>query len=75
MTKNGFLEEVASMLLVDELNGDQKLEDLAAWDSLQALTFIAYVQGEFDVVLEGNQVAEAKTVDDLVGLVAEHLED
>ena len=53
--------------------GPEPLEDFG-WDSIAFMSFIAKVDSELGVTLPPAKIAECKTVDDLVGLVTEHLQ-
>jgi|NGEPerStandDraft_6_1074524.scaffolds.fasta_scaffold01946_5 acyl carrier protein len=52
---------------------EQKLDELEGWDSLAKVSFIAAVNGQFGITLLADRVVGAKTVADLVGLVAPHV--
>jgi acyl carrier protein len=75
MTRQEFLREFETMVKVDPgtLGGHELLENLAHWDSLQMLDFVVVVEAKFSVVLDGVAVSKARTVNDLVGFVADHL--
>jgi acyl carrier protein len=75
MTRQEFLHQFEKMVKVDPgtLGGDELLDNLAHWDSLQMLDFVVDVEAKFNVVLDGVAVSKARTVKDLVGLVADHL--
>jgi acyl carrier protein len=66
----GVLEEMLQ-LAPHTLTGGERLADLEAWDSLSALHFIAVVDKQCGLPLPGSRVARCRTVDELVGLVAE----
>lgn len=77
MTKKDFL------LLLDELfelspgtlRGGEMLGEDAKWDSITVLGFLALADEQFSAEVSPKAIAEAKTVNDLVGFVAPHLED
>ena len=75
MTRQEFLREFEKIVNLDPgtLGGDDLLEDLAHWDSLKMLDFVVDAEAKFNVVLDGEAVSRATTVNDLVGLVADHL--
>lgn len=50
------------------LTGDETLESLESWDSLAVISFIALVDDAMGVVVEGEKLARAKTVEDLLTL-------
>ena len=77
MSKQKFL------LLLDELfeedpntlTGEERLQDIEIWDSLTALGFIALVDEQFNTILSGNDIENCETVNDLVNLVSQNLDD
>lgn len=75
MNRQEFLDAIAEILELEqgELKGDEKLADLEEWDSLAFLSVIAMADEEFDVVIQGEQLEQITTVNDLVALVQEHL--
>jgi acyl carrier protein len=56
------------------LIGTEALSDIPEWDSLAVISFIALVDEQFNIILEGEKLAEAKTVADLLALLHGHLE-
>lgn len=77
MTKQEFLLQLDELLEEDPgtLTGEESLEELETWESLTVMEFLALVDETFDVVLEPKEIAACETVNDLVALVADHLED
>ena len=77
MTKQEFLKEADALMEVDpgSLKGDEVLANIPQWDSMRVLSFIVQVEEQFHLVIDGSAVAKAKTVNDLLGLVATHLHD
>jgi acyl carrier protein len=53
----------------DLVKPETELVDLEAWDSLAAVTFVAYAISEHDVKLVSDEVESAATVADLVELI------
>lgn len=51
------------------LSGGETLRNLENWDSLSTLAFIAMVDKELGLALPGNQVAQCRTVDELLELL------
>lgn len=76
MTEQQFLIEMDEDLEFPEgtLQRGVVLTDLPLWDSMQQLVFIAKCEEKAGVVVEGTKVSNAKTVDDLLSLVASGLE-
>lgn len=63
-----FLRELDEMLELDpgSLTGAEALADVEGWDSLAVISFIALVDEKLDLVVEGEKLARAKTVADLL---------
>ena len=76
MTKQEFLRELEQMMEMDSgsLTGEEVLNDLPEWDSLQILNFLVLVDEKFGVVIDGVNVMEVKTVNDLLALVDTHIQ-
>jgi acyl carrier protein len=53
------------------LHGDELLEDLENWDSLAVISYIALVDEQFGVVIEGEALVKAKSVADLYTLAVQ----
>ncbi len=47
------------------LNADTKFKQLDEWSSLTALSIIAMVDDEYDVIIKGNDIIESDTIQDL----------
>jgi len=75
MNKVEFVNLIEDVLEEDKgtLKGPEVLEDVG-WDSMTFMGFIAKVDSELGVTLAPAKIAECKNVDDLVGLVSEHLD-
>ena len=75
MQKKEFLNLIEDALEADEntLTGDELLENLDLWDSLAIVTFIAMVDGEFDVTLSPEKIEVAKTIQDLIALLGDKI--
>jgi acyl carrier protein len=71
MTKQEFLRLLEGQLEVGEgsLNENQALADLEGWDSMAAVLFIALADERLGVSVVGNQIARAKTINDLLSLL------
>jgi acyl carrier protein len=72
MTKEEFLGLLEEILEEDPgtLTGTEKLkEQLAGWNSLAVVSFIALVDERFEVALSPKAIAGCKTVNDLIGLL------
>jgi len=76
MTKQEFVRALEAELEKPEgsLDPDQALTDVEGWDSLAVLLFISLSDAKFGVILSGDQIAGAKTVNDLLLLLGDRLE-
>lgn len=70
MDRKDFLLALDDMLELDPgtLTGAEVLETLDGWDSLAVISYIALVDETMDTVVEGEKLAQAKTVNDLLAL-------
>ncbi|NYZ15434.1 acyl carrier protein [Azospirillum sp. RWY-5-1] len=70
MDTKDFLLALDEMLELDPgtLTGTEELESLDNWDSLAVISFIALVDEKLGLVVEGEKLAKAKTVADLLAL-------
>ena len=75
MDRSAFLIELDEILDLEEgtLQGTEILEEIEEWDSLAVISFIALADDKFDIVIEGETLLKAQTVNDLLGLVQHHL--
>jgi len=55
------------------LNASQALAEVDGWDSLAAVLFIALADEKVGVIISGDQVAKAKTLDELLSLLGDRL--
>lgn len=71
MTKIEFVRELEDQLEMPEgsLKENQSLADLAGWDSMAAVLFIALADEKLGVTLSGDQIARSTTVDELLALL------
>lgn len=56
---------------VNDIQATTVFKDLDEWSSLLALSVIAMVDEEYDVALKGDDIRNAKTVEDLFNVVKE----
>ena len=54
---------------VSEIKADTLFHDLEEWSSLIALSVIAMIDEEYDVALKGDDIKNAKTVEDLYNTI------
>lgn len=48
---------------------DTRFKDLDEWSSLTALSIIAMVDDEYDVIIKGNDIINSETIQDLYNIV------
>ncbi len=77
MTTEEFLREFEQIANIKPgtLAGRQVLADLPQWDSLTALQFVLWVQNRFGIVVDGEKVSQAVTIDDLIALSGGAIQD
>jgi acyl carrier protein len=75
MTKREFLKELEGQLELPEgsLHGNHALTEIEGWDSLAAVMFIALADEKIGVTISGNQIANSKTMDELLSLLGDKL--
>jgi len=56
----------------DQLTPDTHRENVAAWDSLGALTLMASLDSDFGIVLTDDDIQTVKTVGDLLDVMRRH---
>jgi acyl carrier protein len=66
-----FLQRLAQILEVDEVQGSSVLRDFAEWDSLSALSVTAMVDSDYGVQLGANDLKKLGTAQGLYDLVLE----
>jgi acyl carrier protein len=72
MELNQFIEKFAEQLEDTDpstLNPDTAFRALEEWSSLTALSIIAMVDEEYEVVIKGDDIRNASTIHDLFELV------
>lgn len=76
VTSKDFLTELGK--IVDspvELKGEELLSSLPGWDSMANITFIAMADADLGLSVSAEDVANARTVQDLKNLVDASLSD
>ncbi len=70
MTPTEFYAALDEMLELDPgtITGNERLEDIEAWDSLAVISFIALVDEKFDILVETEKLAAAESIADLYAL-------
>lgn len=56
-----------------EINATTSFRELEEWSSLIALSVIAMVDEEYDVILKGDDIRNSNTVEDIFNIVASRL--
>lgn len=54
-----------------EFTADTKFKQLDEWSSLTALSIIAMVDDEYDVIIKGNDIISSDTIQDLYDVVVQ----
>lgn len=69
MTFNEFLNEISEILILDEIPGsDVKLSSIESYDSMSQLSIISLFDEELGIEIEGDQLRELVTLQDLYNL-------
>ena len=70
MTKKEFFHALEEAMAADKdsIRGDESLRDLARWDSMAAVSFIAMADEQLGTLVEPANLAACKTVSDLIAL-------
>ena len=72
MNVNEFLENFAALFDetdASEIKAETEFKSLDEWSSLMALTVISMIDDEYDVAINGNDIRESNTVEDLFQVV------
>ncbi|MBD5189864.1 MAG: acyl carrier protein [Bacteroidales bacterium] len=72
MEINKFIENFADQLNdteISEITSATIFKDLEEWSSLTALSIIAMVEEEYDVILKGDDIRNSDTIEDLYNIV------
>lgn len=76
MKINELIPEMEEMLGFEagtvDLNA--KIADVPEWDSMAILSFIAFIEDKFEIVLEGDQITQVTTFKELFGLLGDKIE-
>ncbi len=76
--KDRFIEHISNLYEVTDLNEihlNAKYKELDEWDSLLALEIIAMIDEEFNVELNGDDIRNTETLEDLLNLVESRSQD
>lgn len=72
MNLEEFIENFAAQFddtEADQFTADTKFKLLDEWSSLAALSIIAMVDDEYDVIIKGNDIISSDTIKDLFDVV------
>ncbi len=72
MEKKDFIEKFEQIfddVIPGTLNGNTIFREIEEWNSLMALALIAMVDDEFDVSLNGDNIRNSTTIDDLFDVI------
>lgn len=69
MDKAKFYEQLAKILDVGEVKGEDMLRDFDAWDSLAALSILAMADSKYGVTIKAEEIRAVGTAEQLAGLV------
>ena len=68
MTKKEFLTEIKEIMLLDDISESTDIEV----DSMASLMLIAFLDENFSVSINQEQIKLIKSVNDIMGLIGEH---
>ena len=68
---NSFLESLSESIELEDgiLKEDTNLEDIE-WDSLAVISCIALADEHFNVMITGEELANSKTIQDIINLIS-----
>lgn len=64
------LDKLAEILELDSVKVEDELDDFDLWDSLTILSIIAMLDEDYSVNIDGDKLAEFKTVQEIVDLTS-----
>tara|TARA_B100000212_G_C27328901_1_gene513651 strand:+ start:994 stop:1218 length:225 start_codon:yes stop_codon:yes gene_type:complete len=72
--ENKLVEIVAEALEIDKsvAENDLKLDPEDNWDSIALLSVIASIDEEFDIQLDGDKLAECRSISDILKLIEDN---
>lgn len=76
MKRSEVIPELENLLGLEVgiIKEEANIADTPQWDSMAILSFIAFVEDQFGLVLEGDQIAKAKTFKELFDLIGDKFE-
>lgn len=77
MTKREFYEIIDDITesTPGTVKGGELLADMEGWDSMAVIAFQTVMKQKLDIIMTGKQLMSAKSVDDLLQLLRDHIED
>jgi acyl carrier protein len=72
MDINEFVKKFAEQFdetAASEFNADTEFKKLVDWSSMVALSVIATVDDEYDVIIKGEDIRKSETIEDLFNIV------
>lgn len=66
---NAFLNDMAEILEVDEVQFDDCLADFECWDSLTVLSIIAYLDQKYSIKKSALEIKSCTTINDINQLI------
>ncbi len=73
--KEEFLRSLSALLGHEDIQMCSQITDIPEWDSLTVVSFSAMVLEKYDVLLSGEKILRATTVEDLFNLLCSCLEN
>jgi len=72
--ENKLVEIIAEALEIDKsvAENDLKLDPEDNWDSIALLSVIASIDEEFDIQLDGDKLAECRSISDILKLIEDN---
>lgn len=66
-----FLEKLAAILEVDEIDSGDRLVNIETWDSVSALSVIAMIDADYGITATADTLTQNQTAGDLEAFVLE----
>ena len=63
------LEKLSEILELEEVHAEDNLDEFELWDSLTILSIISMLDEDYSVNIDGDKLAEFKTVQEIVDLI------
>jgi acyl carrier protein len=70
MSKVEFYQHLADILEIDQslIADETNFRDIESWDSLAVITFVAFVDDKFNIIVDAENLEAAHTFSDLASL-------